>query len=74
MTFRPTTLERAYQLAESGGCKTVGDVRRKLVEEGYAQVAEQLYGSTIQAALRTRCRDAWKEPPEEASEDEVESA
>ena len=30
MTFRPTTLERAYQLAESGSCRTVGDVKQAL--------------------------------------------
>lgn len=60
MTFRPTTLERAYQLAESGECRTVSDVKRRLSEEGFERVADQLYGMSITSALRDRCARSFK--------------
>lgn len=60
MTFRPTTLERAYQLAESGQCRTVSDVKRRLSEEGFDRVADQLYGPSITNALRDRCARTYK--------------
>ena len=50
MTFRPTTIERAYQLAESGVCRTVGDVKKQLAAEGFVGIQDQLYGATITAA------------------------
>ena len=51
MTFRPTTLERAYQLAESGACRTVSEVKQALQSEGYERIQDSLYGGTITAAL-----------------------
>ncbi|WEK58806.1 MAG: hypothetical protein P0Y52_04545 [Candidatus Brevundimonas phytovorans] len=57
MTFRPTTLERAYQLAESGACRTVSDVKQALQSEGYDRIQDSLYGGTITAALRKRCQE-----------------
>lgn len=58
MTYRLTTIERAYQLAESGECANVGEIKRRLNAEGYSDVQGQLYGSTITTALRKRCDDA----------------
>ena len=58
MSFRQTTLERAYALAESGECNTVSDIKSRLKAEGYADIAGQLYGPTIQRDLRTRCAEA----------------
>lgn len=55
MTFRPTTLERAYQLADSGECRTVTDVKKRLQAEGYDRIADQLYGRVVTNALRDRC-------------------
>jgi hypothetical protein len=66
MTFRATTLERAYQLAESGSCRTVGDVKQALKNEGYDRIQDSLYGSTITSALRKRCQEAWVEPDGDA--------
>ena len=60
MTFRPTTLERAYQLAESGTCRTVSDVKQALQGEGYDRIQDSLYGGTITAALRKRCQENYK--------------
>lgn len=66
MTFRPTTLERAYQLAESGACRTVGEVKQILKNEGYERIQDALYGSTITTALRKLCQENWVSPPETA--------
>lgn len=69
MTFRPTTLERAYQLAESGACRTVGDVKQALKAEGYERIQDALYGSTVTAALRKRCQENWIAPDGDAEND-----
>ena len=55
MTFRLTTLERAYELAGSGTCRTVGDVKAKLQAEGYERVQDRLYGGSVTSALRKLC-------------------
>lgn len=57
MTFRPTTLERAYELAREGRCRTVGDIKVQLKLEGYERIRESLYGGTLNAALRDLCRE-----------------
>ena len=72
MTFRPTTLERAYQLAESGACRTVSEVKQALQSEGYDRIQDSLYGGTITAALRKRCQENFlsgSDTPAEAEED-----
>ena len=55
MTFRPTTLERAYELARSGACRTVGDIKAKLQAEGHKRVQDRLYGGSLTSALRKLC-------------------
>jgi hypothetical protein len=55
MIDRPTTIERAYALARSGECAGVADIKAKLKREGYGDVAGQLYGPTLQRALRELC-------------------
>lgn len=64
MTFRPTTLERAYQLAREGQCRTVGDIKIQLKLEGYERIRESLYGGTLNAALRELCREHYAAPAE----------
>lgn len=66
MSIRPTTIERAYQLAASGECAGVGEVRSRLQAEGFSNIAGHLYGSTITAALRTRCKTAYTPPAADA--------
>ena len=56
MSNRPTTIERAYQLAESGECRTVSEVKQRLAAEGYDRINDQLYGGTVTAA------DDWDAP------------
>jgi len=65
MTFRPTTLERAYQLAESGACRTVSDIKQVLQSEGYERIQDSLYGGTITSALRKLCQEHYIADPDE---------
>lgn len=53
MTDRITTLERAFELAKSGDCASISDVREKLAAEGYS--LQQLTGPTLLKQLRTLC-------------------
>lgn len=55
MTFRPTTIERAYQLAASGDCRTIGDVKEGLRRDGYGSIQDHLHGLTITRALQKLC-------------------
>ena len=55
MTFRLTTIERAYQLADSGLCANVGEIKKRLNAEGFLDINGQLFGQVILAALRRRC-------------------
>jgi virulence-associated protein VapD len=57
MTFRPTTIERAYQLAQGGTCRTVGDIKQQLQSEGFERIQESLYGLSLTTALRKLCQD-----------------
>jgi hypothetical protein len=54
-TTRPTTLERAYQLARSGRCRNVGEIRTCLKAEGFGDYQAQLTGPMIQRALQRLC-------------------
>lgn len=64
MTFRPTTIERAYQLAEGGTCRTVGDIKTRLQAEGHERVQDRLYGGSLTSALRKLCSAHYVAPPE----------
>tara|TARA_R110002051_G_scaffold288550_1_gene351351 strand:+ start:891 stop:1139 length:249 start_codon:yes stop_codon:yes gene_type:complete len=67
MSFRPTTIERAYQLAESGDCRTVGDIKQKLQAEGHERVQENLYGASLTGALRKLCQQHYVPSEDEAA-------
>jgi hypothetical protein len=60
MNQHQTTLERAYELARSGECTGVADIRDALTRERFSDVAGQLYGPTIQKQLKRICREACK--------------
>jgi len=53
MDIRPTTIERAYQLAKSGECPTVDAIKLRLRAEGFAE--KQLIGPVLLADLRRLC-------------------
>jgi hypothetical protein len=47
-----TTLERAFELAGSGSCRTISDLEKQLKREGFSQVAAHLSGLSIRKQLR----------------------
>jgi len=51
---RQTTVERAFDLAETGSCETVNDIRSQLKREQHESVDAHLAGSSIQKQLRAR--------------------
>lgn len=60
--FRPTTLERAYELARSGRCRTVGEIKTRLQQEGHERVQDRLYGASLTSALRKLCVEHYVAP------------
>jgi len=62
MDKRFTTLERAYQLAKSGECAGVVEIKARLLAERYADALTQLYGPTLLADLRRLCVAARANP------------
>jgi len=67
MTFRPTTIERAYQLAKGGDCRTIGEIKAALKTEGYSSIQDHLHGLTITRALRKLCDENYTAPLEAAA-------
>ena len=61
----PTTLERAFELARSGSCASVQDIRRRLKSEGFDQVAAHLAGPSLGKQLRRLCEEARQPGPQE---------
>lgn len=55
-----TTLERAFELARSGACASVSDIRQKLKAERFDQVEAHLAGPAITRQLRDLCTGARK--------------
>jgi hypothetical protein len=53
-----STVERAYELARSGDCSTVDDIRRVLTAERYPSVQAHLAGPSIRRALLALCKAA----------------
>lgn len=67
MTHRPTTLERAYELAREGRCRTVSDIKQALSAEGFDRIQDSLYGPTLSAALRKLCHEHYVAPAEQTA-------
>lgn len=66
-SLRPTTLERAYQLAREGRCRTVSDIKQALSSEGYDRIQDALYGPKLSADLRKLCQQHYVPPAGEAA-------
>lgn len=47
-----STVERALELARSGICRSVDDIRRALKSEGYEAVDSHLQGSSLTKQLK----------------------
>jgi hypothetical protein len=54
----PTTLERAFELARSGSCANVNDIRLQLRAERFDLVDAHLVGPAITRQLRELCLEA----------------
>ena len=74
MTHRPTTLERAYELAREGRCRTVSDIKQALSAEGFDRIQDSLYGPTLSAAQRKLCQEHYVAPAEQATGQTTEDA
>jgi len=51
-------LERAFQLARSGQCRTLGDIHHQLKREDFAQIQAHLGGRAIQNQLKKLIAEA----------------
>lgn len=55
--MRPAgTIERAYQLAKTGPCNTVEEIRKQLRREQYSSIDAHLSGKATTAHLIQLCR------------------
>lgn len=52
------TVERAFELARLGDCRSLKDIRRALVRENHPRVDEHLSGTTIRRQLGDLIRRA----------------
>ena len=58
MTRRASIVERAFELARSGTCRSVTDVRMKLKAERYDFVDNHLAGKSIVRQLQSAMKTA----------------
>jgi hypothetical protein len=58
MTHRPTTLERAYELARTGDFNQPSEIQSRLKEEGYIDAEAQMIGPILRRDLRFLCQTA----------------
>lgn len=59
MTFRPTTLERAFELARTGEYTGISEIKARLNSEGYAP--SQIEGPTLVRQIKALCVQAQRE-------------
>jgi hypothetical protein len=55
---RPTTVERAFELAGLGDCRDLNELTAMLKREQYEAVDAHLAGPAIRQALRQLCAEA----------------
>lgn len=59
MQFRPTSLERAFELARGGRHPSVSDILKQLKAEGLS--VAQIEGESLRRQLRELCKAAAKD-------------
>jgi len=64
MVDRPTTLERAFELARSGEFGTAREIGDRLRSEGYWDATMQLDGPALRSQLKKLCAQARSEKAE----------
>jgi hypothetical protein len=62
MLDRPTCMERAFALAETGSCESLNAIRKQLKTEGYAE-SGQLTGGSIRNQLMRIIAERKAQPP-----------
>jgi hypothetical protein len=55
---RPSIIERAFQVAKSGKVSDIGQLRKQLAAEGYANAATALTGRSLQQQLSRMITEA----------------
>ncbi len=60
MNHTPSTLERAFELARSGECANIAEIRTRLKRERFDSVEAHLQGPSINRQLRQLCDAARK--------------
>lgn len=55
---RLSTVERAFELARSGNCRSIEEIVRRLKQEQMDQVDAHLGGSSIRKDLRQACAES----------------
>lgn len=63
MTYPPSTLERAFELARSGEYAGVHEIRLQLKRERFESVEAHLAGPSINRQLKALCEEARREGP-----------
>lgn len=58
ITDRPGTVERAFELARSGTCASLSDIRTRLSQEGHEAVQQHLSGPSLRRDLARLCKTA----------------
>jgi hypothetical protein len=56
----PSTIERAFQLARAGSCRSVAEIVLRLKQERHDSVEAHLAGQSIRRDLRRLCAEAAK--------------
>jgi hypothetical protein len=59
-------IERAFELARTGGCRTMDELRKRLSRESYIAVDAHLAGASIRRQLKALMREASADVPEAA--------
>jgi len=57
-TRRPSTIERAFELARSGSCRSIDEIARRLKQEQLDNVDAHLGGASIRKDLRQACAES----------------
>ena len=52
------TVQRAFELARSGTCASVSEIRTQLIKERFTSVSEHLTGPSLRRDLAKLCKDA----------------
>jgi hypothetical protein len=65
MKLPATALERAFQLAKSGSCASLDEIKQRLKAEGYssAQITGGAQSKQLRVLIRTTLKSEGSEPP-----------